>query len=30
MELVISVFTGIWLAVGGIIGYRRIKKDYEG
>ena len=29
MELIITLFLGIWIAVGGWLGYRSVKNEYS-
>lgn len=29
MEIVISVFIGLWISLSAVISYRRIKKEYK-
>lgn len=29
MELVLSIFVGLWVAAGGYIAYLAVKKEYE-
>ena len=28
-EILVAFFIGIWLALAGILAYKRLKKDYE-
>ena len=28
MELVISILLGVWIAIGGWLGYKSVKKEY--